>query len=180
MIQEELRLRRARGEEISAIPARKPEALAELRAAHAANSDIPDVTIPPTTATDPQRNNPQSDPTAAPVAYDASLVGRRVLATFTDEDVDDAPQWYPATLVMYRPKATSYNFLMHFETAGRALWASQTRVCGCCARRSNTVHVNVACLYLTWVSSLGQVAEFLRVRGEASKISMFSDFKSSH
>ena len=67
---------------------------------------------------DPQRNNPQSDPTAAPVAYDASLVGRRVLATFTDED---APQWYPATLVMYRPKATSYNFLMHFDDGWQSL-----------------------------------------------------------
>ena len=42
-------------------------------------------------------------------------MGRRVMATFTDEDVDDVPQWYPATIVMYRPAASTYNYLLHFD-----------------------------------------------------------------
>ena len=29
----------------------------------------------------------------ATAPWDATMVGRRVLATFTDKDVDDAPQW---------------------------------------------------------------------------------------
>ena len=39
-------------------------------------------------------------PTAAtttPTVYDASLVGRRVMATYEDEDGET--QWYPATIV---------------------------------------------------------------------------------
>ena len=43
------------------------------------------------------------------------MVGQRVFATFTDEDVDETPQWYPATLVMYRPYAPTYNYLLHFD-----------------------------------------------------------------
>ena len=50
-----------------------------------------------------------------------SLVGRRVMATFTDEDVDDTPQWYPATLVMYRPLDSTFQYLMHFDDGWRTL-----------------------------------------------------------
>ena len=53
--------------------------------------------------------------------WDASVVGRRAIATFTDEDVDEAEQWYPATVVMYRPRATTYNYLIHFDDGWRSL-----------------------------------------------------------
>ena len=49
------------------------------------------------------------------------MVGRRVLALFKDEDVDETPQWYPGTLVMYRPMAPTYNYLLHFDDGWRSL-----------------------------------------------------------
>ena len=30
-------------------------------------------------------------------------------------------QWYPATVVMYRPRATTYNYLIHFDDGWRSL-----------------------------------------------------------
>ena len=30
-------------------------------------------------------------------------------------------RWYPATLVMYRPAATTFNYLMHFDDGWRSL-----------------------------------------------------------
>ena len=49
------------------------------------------------------------------------MVGWRVLALFKDEDVDETPQWYPGTLVMYRPMAPTYNYLLHFDDGWRSL-----------------------------------------------------------
>ena len=48
--------------------------------------------------------------------YDASLVGRCVLATFLDEDGE--AQWYPAIIVKYRPRATELKFEIHFTEDG--------------------------------------------------------------
>ena len=72
-----------------------------------------------------------------------------MLATFTDEDVDDAPQWYPATLVMYWPKATSYNFLMHCDDGWQSLVGlpdPSVRLLREKVQYCTSVHVNVACL----------------------------------
>ena len=35
--------------------------------------------------------------------------------------VTKAPQWYPGTLVMHRPMATTFNFLMHFDDGWQSL-----------------------------------------------------------
>ena len=118
-MREELRLRRARGEEIGAIPQRRPDALAALRSAREAEPAIPSLTIPADAVAAP--GPPAAAVGEAPAAWDASLVGRRVMATFLDEDVDDVPQWYPATLVMYRPAATMYNYLLHFDDGWHSL-----------------------------------------------------------
>ena len=38
-----------------------------------------------------------------------------------DEDVDDAPRPYPATIVMHRPQASTYNYLIHFDDGWQSL-----------------------------------------------------------
>ena len=111
LMQEELRLRRARGEEIARIPSNRPEALSALREARASVAEIPTQTIAPAAAPRADRGAAADGPTAAHSAataiatqlginpppapaevWDASVVGRRAMATFTDEDVDEAEQ----------------------------------------------------------------------------------------
>ena len=100
LLKEELRLRRARGEIIERMPKNRPEALEMIAAARSVAPDIPTAA-----ATDP-----------GGTAYDASLVGRKAMVTYPDEQGE--AQWYPALIVEYRPRARMYHFVVHFEEDG--------------------------------------------------------------
>ena len=58
-----------------------------------------------------QTNSPAAQPGAG-----AALVGRRVMATFRDEE--GVEQWYPAVIVEYRPRARIYRYVIHFDADG--------------------------------------------------------------
>ena len=100
LLKEELRLRRARGEDIERMPKNRAEALEMIAAARRAAPNIPIAAA------------------AAPdgVTYDASLVGRKALVTYPDEQGET--QWYPALIVEYRPRARMYHYVIHFEQDG--------------------------------------------------------------
>lgn len=130
LIKEELRLRRARGETIDRLGANKAEALEILAAARSAAPSVP--TLPPVAAPAPAvAPAPAAAPAAAADApastsatidhaasatgggARAALVGRRVMATYLDQYGET--QWYPATIVQHRPRATKYHFVVHYD-----------------------------------------------------------------
>ena len=110
LIKEELRLRRARGEDIPRLPTSRGEALEMIADARRA---VPNIPAPPV-----------ADPTPIPVVVveatvegrpraDPALVGRRVLSVESDEDGGVLTK--PATIVELRPRATKYPYLAHLE-----------------------------------------------------------------
>jgi len=104
--------RLARGEEIEVpLPKRRADVLAVLQAARQARPSIPDAAHLPTRQ-QPTAANPAPQP-----AFDATLVGRRVLALWGDSD-EEPPrfEWFGATIVNFRagPRIT-YRFVMHFD-----------------------------------------------------------------
>ena len=58
----------------------------------------------------------RSEAVAWPTVCDGGLVGRRVMATFLDEEGES--QWYPALIVEHRPDAPELRFVIHFEEDG--------------------------------------------------------------
>ena len=108
LIKEELRLRRARGEDIPRLPTSRGEALEMIADAR---RTVPNIPAPPV-----------DDPAPLPVVVveatgrpraDTALVGRRVLSVESDEDGGVLTQ--PATIVELRPRATKYPYLAHLE-----------------------------------------------------------------
>ena len=111
LIKEELRLRRARGEDIPRLPTSRGEALEMIADAR---RTVPNIPAPPV-----------DDPAQLPVVVveatvvegrpraDTALVGWRVLSVESDEDGGVLTQ--PATIVELRPRATKYPYLAHLE-----------------------------------------------------------------
>ena len=121
LIKEELRARRARGEPIPRLGDGRAEALEILAAARRAAPNIPQA---PTAAAAAAPAAPaaraapaaaEPSPTGQP-ADGAALVGRRVMATYLDEE--GTSQWYPALIVEHRPRARIYRYLIHFDADG--------------------------------------------------------------
>ena len=126
LIKEELRARRERGEAIPRLGKDKADALEILAAARRAVPNIPQPpAAPATAAAAPAAPSPTPDPAAAAGAAEqpttgAALVGRRVMATFLDEE--GVSQWYPALIVEYRPPpARIYRYVVHFEADGEEI-----------------------------------------------------------
>ncbi len=111
----ELRARRERGEAIPRLGENRAEALEILAAARRAVPNIPQAPTPDPVA--PVAVPPP--PVATPAATGAALVGRRVMATFLDEE--GAVQWYPAVIVEYRPNARIYHYVVHFDADGEEI-----------------------------------------------------------
>ena len=116
LIKEELRARRARGETIPRLGGSKAESLEILAAARRAAPSIPE-------GTNPIPDAPAAGPlpaaavgAAGQTAEGAALVGRRVMATYLDEE--GVSQWYPALIVEYRPDAHIYKHMIHYDADG--------------------------------------------------------------
>ena len=98
----------------TAAPAGAATAAATATAAAAPTANTPVAATTPAAAHTPA-GTPVTPVTDA-VLYDASLVGRRVMATYEDEEGET--QWYPATIVAHRPNARKYFFTVHYDADG--------------------------------------------------------------
>ena len=131
LMQEELRARRLRGEEIDRIPTTRPEALAALQAARRAQADIPTPPPDPAAAQGARsgdggdsedggdgggRGNGSGGGRSGCVHSDGgSLLGRRCLSLHQG-------RFYPATVAMYSPTATKWRYLVHWDDGVRHHW----------------------------------------------------------
>ena len=57
--------------------------------------------------------------TTGQAASGVALVGRRVMATYLDEEGNS--QWYPALIVEHRPRARIYRYVIHFDADGEEI-----------------------------------------------------------
>ena len=98
------------------MPASRADALELLAAARRAVPSIPTITtaLAPATAATIAASGAaavlQADAAVAELDANASLVGRRVMATFLD--AEGASQWYPAIIVGFRPRATIFRHIV--------------------------------------------------------------------